>query len=83
MFDKLLSFWDQVMAVFFASSCYPVSFNCSKNFSGVSVTSSWIFSFQRAQFARLFAAVSLIGLSLFLFYQVYKLVHAFIGGFYE
>lgn len=83
MFDQLANFWDQILSVFIPSSGTLFGFTLSQGYGGVNLVSTYDFLLARLQFARLFSYLSLVGLSVFLFYQVYKVIHAFVGGFYE
>lgn len=85
MFDKIVLFWRSLLSVFVRSDFSLLSIYHVEDFGQPfgNMTSSFAFSLTRNHLADLLAWVSLIGLSVFLFYQVYKLIHAFVGGFYE
>lgn len=85
MFAKLTSFWQSILSVFYSGSNLSV-LNVRSTFtsSGQSWNSDyWSFSIYVPYLAQILSAATLIGLCIFLFYQVYKLIHAFVGGFYE
>lgn len=85
MFNQLVSFWESLYLVFFPRN-YHTYFNMYSRWSvdGVTYTSRYGFlTLYHLDVCKVLSALTLIGLSVFLFYQIYKVIHAFVGGFYE
>lgn len=84
MFNTLMEFWKQIYSVFFPNGGH-VYFSIRSNWNLDSV------SFSRQGFVTIYSTpacsiltwLSLTGLCVFLFYQIWKVIHAFVGGFYE
>lgn len=85
MFQLISNFWNQILAIFVPSS-YGYAFNVYHRLNASGMDTSVNVRSGSQVFPALVNLLSygtLIGLCVFLFYQVYKLIHALIGGVYE
>ena len=85
MFNYVVSFWHEILAVFLnrSGSPYPVALYAFWNAGSYHSEQGFGQIIYIDQFERLLAFGTLLALCIFLFYQVYKVIHAFVGGFYE
>lgn len=84
MFELIRQFWISILQVFVRwNDNTPFTLSYALNSNGSSYYSSFSWNPTPTNFVSVLSGLTLIGLSIFLFYQVYKVIHAFIGGFYE
>lgn len=84
MFNEVVSFWSSIVGVFLnVNGSFPFYFYWNTDYGSGAGIASWTITVYPLELSRLLAGLSLLGLSVFLFYQIYKVIHAFIGGFYE
>lgn len=83
MYNQLLTFWQSLVNVFLSSSGTLFRIRPIWNVNGTTYQQDFLIAFDRVYLPIVLTWLSLIGLSVFLFYQIYKLIHAFVGGFYE
>lgn len=86
MYQKLIDFWHSIVVIFVPDSAGTRVFNIYHRYvaNGYDASSNIRGSGSNVTaLCNVLAFGTLIALSVFLFYQVYKLIHALIGGVYE
>lgn len=84
MYNYMFSFWLSILTTFLPRySSYPFYIVARVDGDGFNFSRNFLWNLTCDNLASIFSNITLIGLCIFLFYQFYKVIHAFIGGFYE